>query len=93
MSVRLVRRTTIFQGRVQGVGFRAAVESVSRNHRVAGWVRNESDGSVHCVSEGACSDLDAFIDAILIRMDGFVSSHVCKDSEGTGEYDAFRIQY
>ncbi len=92
MSIGLRRRSTVFRGRVQGVGFRATVESISRDHRVTGWVRNEFDGSVRCISEGAESDLDAFIDAILVQMDGFISSHQCDDSDGTGEYDAFRIR-
>lgn len=35
-----------FQGRVQGVGFRATARSIARSYPVTGWVRNEPDGSV-----------------------------------------------
>ena len=41
MRVRLV-----ISGRVQGVGFRWFVREAARRHRLAGWVRNRSDGNV-----------------------------------------------
>ena len=92
MSAAPRRRSTVFRGRVQGVGFRATVQSISRAHRVSGWVRNEADGSVRCIAEGNGSDLDAFVDAILVRMDDCITSHRSVDSDATGEYDAFRIR-
>ena len=35
-----------FRGHVQGVGFRASVHACCVEQQVAGWVRNERDGSV-----------------------------------------------
>ena len=48
------RRTVRVQitGRVQGVGFRAWTRSRSRAFGLAGWVRNEPDGSVSALIQG-----------------------------------------
>lgn len=39
-------------GRVQGVFFRAWTRDLATEHRVSGWVRNASDGSVEAHFEG-----------------------------------------
>ena len=61
------RARVTFHGRVQGVGFRAMVSDLAAGRPVAGWVRNEADGSVSMVVEGVSSDLDALIEAIRDR--------------------------
>ncbi|MFN3631148.1 MAG: acylphosphatase [Casimicrobiaceae bacterium] len=48
----LVLRLLIF-GRVQGVGFRAALQAEAARLGVHGWVRNRTDGSVETVIAGA----------------------------------------
>jgi acylphosphatase len=42
----------VIRGRVQGVFFRDGAQDQARALRVAGWVRNRSDGSVEGVFEG-----------------------------------------
>ena len=61
------RERVTFLGRVQGVGFRALVSEVASGRPVAGWVRNESDGSVRMLVEGVSGDIDALIEAIQHR--------------------------
>lgn len=49
-------------GQVQGVGFRAYVARQAAAHGVAGWVRNEADGSVVAVLEGPEAAVAALLD-------------------------------
>jgi acylphosphatase len=48
-----VRRRVVVRGRVQGVFFRDTTRQRAREHGVAGWVSNRSDGAVEAVLEGS----------------------------------------
>ena len=48
-------------GRVQGVSFRAYAEQEATRLDVAGWVRNEPDGSVALHVEGEEAAVEAFV--------------------------------
>lgn len=54
------RKAYRIEGRVQGVGFRAFVRREARRLGLAGWVRNEPDGSVAVEAEGPAADLEVF---------------------------------
>lgn len=56
-SVRQQLRVT---GRVQGVGFRYFVLRSARALGLAGWVRNQPDGSVLCEVQGDRAMVDIF---------------------------------
>ena len=51
-------------GRVQGVGFRNFTQRRARDLGVAGWVRNEDDGSVRLEAEGPPDALDDLAEAV-----------------------------
>jgi acylphosphatase len=51
-----VRKRVIVHGRVQGVFFRDTTRRMAESRCVAGWVRNNPDGSVEAAFEG---DADA----------------------------------
>jgi acylphosphatase len=42
----------MIQGRVQGVGYRAWLESQARASKLEGWVRNRKDGNVEALFAG-----------------------------------------
>ncbi len=48
----MVRRHVVVHGQVQGVFFRDTASRLARRHGVAGWVRNNPDGTVEAVFEG-----------------------------------------
>ena len=48
-------------GRVQGVSFRAYAEREANRLGVAGWVRNEPDGSLEIHAEGDRDAVEAFV--------------------------------
>ena len=58
MKRRVAFRVT---GRVQGVAFRATAADQAEVLGVVGWIRNDSDGSVHGEVEGEASQVDAFL--------------------------------
>lgn len=51
-------------GRVQGVGFRAFVARRAADEQLAGWVRNQGDGSVECEAHGPPEALERFVEAL-----------------------------
>jgi acylphosphatase len=64
----MIRKRVIYQGRVQGVGFRYTARSVASSFPVAGWVRNLDEGDVELVVEGEPEQVDAFLTALATRM-------------------------
>jgi acylphosphatase len=50
-------RRFLVRGRVQGVGFRWFVEREAFVLRIAGWVRNNSDGTVEILAQGTRDQL------------------------------------
>jgi acylphosphatase len=50
-------RRFIVRGRVQGVGFRWFVEREAHILGIAGWVRNNADGSVEVLGQGSHDQL------------------------------------
>ena len=52
-------RRFIVRGRVQGVGFRWFVEREARTLSIAGWVRNNADGTVEVLAMGSGEQLRA----------------------------------
>ncbi len=87
--VRMVtRQRIIFQGRVQGVGFRARASSVSHRYPVTGWVRNEPDGTVMLEVQGDEDTLDRFLSELRRQTSGLVErevhAHVRTEPDETG---------
>jgi acylphosphatase len=51
------------EGFVQGVGFREFLAMAAQQHRLDGWVRNRSDGSVEALVSGPTKAVEAFVSA------------------------------
>ena len=60
------RVRTVITGRVQGVGFRYFVLRNAKELRLAGWVRNRTDGAVEIVAEGDKQDLQHLVSKLKI---------------------------
>ena len=61
---RMVRKSIIFHGWVQGVGFRYRAVHAAQMYRCTGWVRNEYDGSVAMEIQGREEDIDRVLQSI-----------------------------
>ena len=53
-------RRFLVRGRVQGVGFRWFVEREAHLLQLAGWVRNNPDGTVEVLAQGTAHQLAGF---------------------------------
>jgi acylphosphatase len=56
------RARVVARGRVQGVFFRAETRDRARSLGLAGWVRNNPDGTVEAVFEGERERIEAMVE-------------------------------
>lgn len=87
-----MRWTVLFEGTVQGVGFRYTSRSCARGFQVTGYVRNMRDGRVELVAEGREDELQRFVDAIQDRMGGYIRGREVIPGPATGEFDGFGVR-
>jgi acylphosphatase len=57
----VARKRVTIHGRVQGVFFRDTTRRMAESRGVAGWVRNNPDGSVEAAFEGPDDAVDAMV--------------------------------
>ena len=87
----LICKKVLFSGQVQGVGFRWTTRRVAAAFRVAGYVRNLSDGRVELVVEGEDPEVEAMIEAVHREMVGNIEQHEVAD-EPLGQFGIFEIR-
>lgn len=56
-----MRMRFIFQGRVQGVGFRATARHIAAGFAITGWVRNDPGGTVTLEAQGEPDEVERFL--------------------------------
>lgn len=56
-----IRKHFIFEGYVQGAGFRYKACYSARNLGITGWIQNSDDGSVEMKAEGTEQDIEALV--------------------------------
>jgi len=79
-----VCKRVLFQGHVQGVGFRYATHGLAQRFAVAGYVRNLADGRVELVAEGAPTEVDKFVNAVSRQMSEHIESRQEHDEPAQG---------
>jgi acylphosphatase len=83
--VTVVARRVVVDGRVQGVFFRETVRRRAYRAGVAGWVRNNDDGSVEAWFEGDPDDVEVMVRFMGIGPSGaYVESVDVEDVEPAG---------
>lgn len=81
MADQRTRQRWIFEGDVQGVGFRVTTREISARFDVVGFVRNNVDGSVTVEAEGCTSALNGFLAEIKSRLTARIEHCVRQDIE------------
>ena len=56
-----VRQRVVVHGHVQGVFFRDTARRLAGRYGVAGWIRNNPDGTVEAVFEGEPEDVERLV--------------------------------
>ncbi len=67
------RREVLYEGTVQGVGFRYTSRRIAARFGVTGYVKNLSDGRVQLVAEGSTEELDRFFAAIRAELGYYIT--------------------
>jgi acylphosphatase len=71
----MVAKRVLYEGRVQGVGFRFSVKSITTGYDVVGSVKNLIDGRVELEIQGEESEVEEFLQAIL---DSHLRRHISR---------------
>lgn len=91
---RVQRLHVLYQGNVQGVGFRFTVCELARPLRVTGYVRNLPSGEVEVLAEGKPRQLDTLLHEIAAsRLNYYIQSSHETRGPACGESTDFRIWY
>ena len=67
-------KRVIYEGRVQGVGFRYTTKDLSRGFDVVGTVKNLPDGTVELIISGEIGEVTEFLREL--REDSVVAHHI-----------------
>lgn len=91
MKVERVR--LVFEGRVQGVFFRANTQRIGRELQLTGWVRNLPDGSVEAVVEGSRGQVDELVARLKKEVEAANVKRVREEwSEEEKEFSGFVVR-
>ena len=89
-----IRAHVFVSGRVQGVFFRSETRYEAKRRKVAGWVRNTSDGRVEAVFEGEKEDVGKVVDFCRRGPSGArVTKIDVKWEDYIGELEDFKVRY
>jgi acylphosphatase len=83
----------LFEGRVQGVGFRFLTASAARTCRVNGYVRNLPDGSVELVAEGPTQNVQRLLDSLSQTFAGNIERKTVEEITQTAPPREFEIRH
>ena len=87
-----LRFRQVYEGRVQGVGFRYRVSTIAGRLPVTGYVRNLPDGCVEVIAEGIKADIEDLLDQIRSGMGSAITGERQQSEAATGEFTGFSIR-
>jgi len=83
----------IFQGNVQGVGFRYTAQQIAREYDVTGLVRNLPDGTVEMLIQGPPQDIDNCIQEVQDFFTGYIRDTQIEPVPYNPRYTDFRVAF
>jgi acylphosphatase len=87
------RARIVFEGRVQGVFFRANAQRIARELKLTGWVRNRPDGTVEAMVEGSEPDIEELVARLRKDVEAAEVRKVRTEwAEGEREFRIFEVR-
>lgn len=83
----------IFNGQVQGVGFRFMSFNIASRYQLTGLVRNSADGSVEMIMQGPSDDIDNCICEIKESFGGYIRETKIEEVPYNPQYANFKITF
>jgi acylphosphatase len=87
------RRTVLYSGRVQGVGFRYTTRSIAHRYAIEGHVKNLPDGRVELMVEGEKREIDQFLREIRDHFTSHIRDEKCDIQPAVGGVGGFEIAH
>jgi acylphosphatase len=84
-------RHVVFRGHVQGVGFRYTARQIAQQYNVAGFVRNQPDGTVEMQIQGPAQDIDDCLREIQDFFEGHIRDTQIEEAPFNPRYTDFRV--
>jgi acylphosphatase len=85
-------RRVIFEGRVQGVGFRYTATSIARQCGIRGYVRNLRDGSVELVANGTEQQIERFLKQVAEAFEGYIERQTAEEIPCSEAFSGFDVR-
>jgi acylphosphatase len=60
----MITISALYEGKVQGVGFRSSVLNLAKGYEVTGWVVYHPDGRVEVLAHGNAMEVEGFLQGI-----------------------------
>jgi len=89
----MIAKHVIFNGRVQGVGFRFTALNVATRYQLTGLVRNLPDGAVEMIAQGPCDDIDDCVRDIKESFGGYIRETKIEEVPCDPECTDFKITF
>lgn len=83
----------IFQGDVQGVGFRYTTYRIAGRYEVTGFVRNLPDGTVEMLAQGPPDEVDRCLEDVRNSFSGYIRQAKVEQIPYRPQYHEFRIAH
>ena len=86
----MITVSAIYEGKVQGVGFRASVLALAKGFEVTGWVKNLPDGRVELLVAGDPAEIEVFLEGIR-HLAGHIDTETALPTASVPGLRGFRI--
>jgi len=82
-----------YSGKVQGIGFRYAVQDIASGLKICGWVKNLIDGRVEVLAQAEEDTLGGFLEQVNRNFSRYIEEVNVEWQPASGEFRDFQVQF